>query len=105
MDTFIILSKYTSQGRKFATPEDARRRWNTIAASLENTLKGKVQSHYVTMGGYDSVVTFVIPPGQHFTLLKCLTILQEPGDVEITVLQAWEFDQFAPPAKEKGKKK
>jgi uncharacterized protein with GYD domain len=105
MDTFIILSKYTSQGRKYAKPELARKRWEVIAASLEKTLKGKVQSHYVTMGGFDSVVTFSIPPGQDFHMFQCLNFLQEPGDVEITVMRAWEFDQFAPPSAKEAKKK
>lgn len=99
MDTYIILSKYTPEGRKHAKPDDARRRWQVIAASLQNTLKGKVQSHYVTMGGYDSVVTFSIPPGQDFHMFQCLIGLQAPGDVEITVMRAWDFDQFAPLAK------
>jgi uncharacterized protein with GYD domain len=96
MDTFIILSKYTSQGRKYANPDDARKRWDVIAASLAKTLKGEVKSHYVTMGGYDSVVTFSVPPGQDFHIFQCLNFLQAPGDVEITLLRAWEFDAFAP---------
>lgn len=99
MDTFIILSKYTSEGRKYDTPEAARKRWNTIAASLEKTLNGKVLAHYVAMGEYDSVVIFSIPPGQDFRVLQCLKVLQQPGDVEIKVMKAWEFDQFAPLAK------
>jgi uncharacterized protein with GYD domain len=103
MDTFIILSNYTSEGRKHATPDRARKRWDVIATSLEKTLNGKVQSHYVTMGGYDSVVTVAIPPGQDFLFFRCLTSLQEPGDVEITVLRAWEFDEFAPATKKKRK--
>ncbi len=98
-DTFIILSKYTSQGRKFAKPEAARKRWGVIAASLKNTLKGEVQSHYVTMGGYDSIVTVSIAPNQDFKMFQCLTALQEPGDVEISVMRAWDFDKFAPPPK------
>lgn len=104
MDTYIILSKYTSEGRKYARPEHARRRWEVIAASLEKTLKGKVQSHFVTQGGYDSVVTFSIPPGQDFKMFQCLTFLQEPGDVEITVLRAWDFDKYAPPGEQEAKK-
>jgi uncharacterized protein with GYD domain len=96
MDTHIILSKYTSQGRQYVTPGAARTRWDIIAASLQNTLKGQVLSHYVTMGGYDSVVIFAIPPNQDYELFRCLTALLQPGDVEITVLRAWEFDKFAP---------
>ena len=99
MDTFVILSKYTPGGRKYAKPDQARKRWEFIAASLQNTLKGKVLAHYVTMGPYDSVVIIEIPPGRHFQLLQCLIPLQEPGDVELTVMPAWEFDTFAPPAK------
>ena len=99
MDTFIILSKYTPEGRKYAGPDLARKRWAVIAASLEKTLQGKVLSHHVTMGNYDSVVIFAIPPGRQFQLFQCLIALQVPGDVEITVMPAWEFDTFAPPAK------
>lgn len=99
MDTYIILSKYTSQGWKYATPDDARKRWDVIAASLQKTLNGKIHAHYVTMGGYDSVVIFAIPPGQDFRFFQCLRFLQQPGDVEITALRAWEFDAFAPPKK------
>ena len=105
MDTFIILSKYTSQGRKYARPEHARKRWEVIAASLEKTLKGKVLSHYVTLGGYDSVVTVAIPPGQDLHMFQCLTFLQEPGDVDLTVMRAWEFDEYAPPVEPKAKQK
>ncbi|HLZ01986.1 MAG TPA: GYD domain-containing protein [Bradyrhizobium sp.] len=99
MDTFIILSKYTSEGRKYATPEAARKRWTTIAASLEKTLGGKVLSHHVTMGDYDSVVIVTIQPNQDFRMFQCLNLLQQPGDVDITVMKAWDFDQFAPLAK------
>jgi hypothetical protein len=45
------------------------------------------------------VVTFSIPPGQDFHMFQCLIGLQAPGDVEITVMRAWDFDQFAPLAK------
>lgn len=99
MDTYIILSKYTPAGRKYARPEHARKRFEVIAASLQKTLQGKVLSHYVTMGNYDSVLTFAIQPGRQFQLFQCLVGAQEPGDVEITVMPAWEFDTFAPPAK------
>jgi len=99
MDTYIILSKYTPAGRQYAMPIPARKRWEVIAASLQSTLKGTIHSHHVTMGGYDSVVTFSIPPGQEFHLFQCLIALQQPGDVEITVMRAWDFDTFAPPAK------
>ena len=95
MDTFIVLAKYTSQGRKFFTPEDARKRWGLIAESLEKQ-GGNVQSHFVTMGGYDSVVTFQFPSGRDFTLFQCLNYLQAPGDIEVIVLRAWQFSQFAP---------
>ena len=97
MDTYVVLAKYTSEGRKFATPDHARKRWDTIANSLKSTLGGELQSHYVTMGGYDAVVTFRIPPGRDFQLFQCFVYLQVPGDIEITVLRAWEFNQFAPP--------
>ena len=60
MDTYVILSKYTSQGRKYATADQARKRWDVIAASLQSTLKGTILSHYVTLGSYDSVVTFTL---------------------------------------------
>ena len=99
MDTYVILSKYTSEGWKYAGPDDARKRWEVIAASLQKTLNGKVLAHYVCMGGYDSVVIVAIPPGQDFHILQCLRFLQQPGDVDITVLRAWEFDVFAPPKK------
>lgn len=99
MDTFVILSKYTREGRKFARPEYARKRWETIAASLQKTLNGKVIANYVTMGPYDSVVIIEIPPGRQLQLFQCLIPVQEPGDVELTVMPAWEFDAFAPPAK------
>ncbi len=99
MDTFVILSKYTPEGRKYAKPDLARKRWEVIAASLKKTLNGQILSHYVTLGGYDSVVIFSIPPGQHFHMFQCLIALQEPGDVELTVMPAWDFDQFAPPVK------
>lgn len=102
MDTFIVLSKYTPQGRKYAKPEYARKRWEVIAASLEKTLQGKVLSHYVTMGDYDSVLTIAIPSSRHLQLFQCLIPVQEPGDVELTVMRAWEFDEFAPkPGQEK----
>jgi len=29
-------------------------------------------------------------------MFQCLIALQAPGDVEITVMPAWEFDFFAP---------
>ncbi len=96
MDTYVVLMRYTSEGRKFATADHARKRWSTIEASLKNTLQGEVLSHYVTMGAYDAVVTFRIPPGRDFQLFQCLIYLQVPGDVEIAVLRAWEFNQFAP---------
>ena len=96
MDTFVILSKYTPAGRKYANPDDARKRWAVIAASLQKTLSGKIHSHHVTMGSYDSVVIFSIPPGQQFHMFQCLIALQAPGDVEITVMPAWDFDFFAP---------
>lgn len=99
-DIFIILSKYTTAGRKFAKPEYARKRFETIAASLQRTLNGRVLSHYVTLGNYDSVLTFEIPPGRQLQLYQCLVGAQEPGDVEITVMPAWEFDKYAPPAKQ-----
>jgi uncharacterized protein with GYD domain len=95
-DTYIVLSKYTSAGRQYARPEHARRRWEVIEHSLRNTLKGTILSHHVTMGGYDSVVIFTIPPGQDFHLFQCLVALQQPGDVEITILRGWDFDKFAP---------
>jgi uncharacterized protein with GYD domain len=98
MDTYVILSKYTSQGRQYATPDQARKRWDVIAASLKSTLQGTILSHYVTLGAYDSVLTFTIPPNQDFRFLQCINQLLKPGDVEITILRAWEFDQFAPPA-------
>ena len=97
MDTYVILSKYTSLGRKHAKPDHARKRWDLVAYSLQTTLKGKIHSHHVTMGGYDSVVIFSIPAGRDFQLFQCLIALQEPGDVEITIMRAWEFDTFAPP--------
>jgi uncharacterized protein with GYD domain len=99
-DTYVVLMRYTSEGRKHALPEHARKRWTTIEASLRNTLKGEVLSHYVTMGAYDSIVTFRIPsePGIDFVLFQCLVYLQVPGDIEVTVMRAWEFNQFAPPA-------
>jgi uncharacterized protein with GYD domain len=99
MDTFVILSKYTPAGRKYANPNDARKRWDVIEASLKNTLGGTVIAHYVTLGPYDSVLIFAIRPAQHFHLFQCLVAAQEPGDVEITVMPAWEFNQFAPAAK------
>jgi uncharacterized protein with GYD domain len=101
MDTYVVLMRYTSEGRKFATPVHARKRWTTIETSLKNTLRGEVLSHYVTMGAYDSVVTFRIPtddPERDFALFQCLIYLQVPGDIEVTVLRAWEFNQFAPVA-------
>jgi uncharacterized protein with GYD domain len=99
MDTFVILSKYTPEGRKYARPDLARKRWDVIAASLQKTLGGAVLAHYVTLGPYDSLAIISIRPAQHFHMFQCLVAAQEPGDVEITVMPAWEFDQFAPPAK------
>jgi uncharacterized protein with GYD domain len=99
MDTYIILSKYTSLGWKYAAPDDARKRWDVIAASLQKTLNGTVLANYVSMGGYDSVTIIAIPPGQDFQIFQCMRFLQQPGDVEITVLRAWEFDAYAPPKK------
>ena len=96
MDTFVILSKYTPAGRKYANPDDARKRWAVIAASLQKTLNGKIHSHHVTLGSYDSVVIFSIPAGQLLHMFQCLIALQAPGDVEITVMPAWDFDVFAP---------
>jgi uncharacterized protein with GYD domain len=99
MDTFVILSKYTPAGRKYSKPDDARKRWDVIENSLKKTLGGTVIAHYVTLGPYDSVLIFAIRPSQHFQLFQCLVAAQEPGDVELTVMPAWEFNQFAPPAK------
>jgi uncharacterized protein with GYD domain len=95
-DTYIILSKYTSEGRKHQRPDHARQRWEVIEHSLRNTLKGTVLSHHVTMGGYDSVVIFTLPPGQDFHLFQCIVLAQQPGDVELTILRGWDFDKFAP---------
>jgi uncharacterized protein with GYD domain len=100
MDTYIVLLKYTSAGRRFAGPEYARRRWELIETSLKQTLKGEVLSSFVSMGEYDAVVTFSIPPHQDFHLFQCLQTLQEPGDVELTVLRAWTFEEFAGKAKQ-----
>ena len=97
MDTFVILSKYTPAGRKYANPDDARKRWEVIAASLQKTLNGKPLAlrhpGELRFGG-----DFSIPPGQQFQMFQCLIALQAPGDVEITVMPAWDFD-FRSPAK------
>lgn len=94
VDIYVFLMKYTEAGVKYADAEHSKARWKQIESSLQGTLGGKVLSHYVCTGPYDAVVTVQVKPGQDFQIFQCLRILRAVGDVEITVLRAFEFGQF-----------
>jgi uncharacterized protein with GYD domain len=94
MDIYVFLVKYTQAGVKYGDAEHAKSRWQQIEASLQRTLGGRLISHYVCLGPYDGVVTLEVPPGRDFQLFQCLRGIRAVGDIELTVLRAFDFRVF-----------
>jgi uncharacterized protein with GYD domain len=93
VDRYIFLLKLVG---KFGSDADIAGRLRTILDSLEKTLRGKLISLHGTMGEYDFVAIVDIPKDQDPTIFSCLKALRAPGDVELTILRAFEYRQIYP---------
>jgi uncharacterized protein with GYD domain len=71
-------------------------RLEVILASLDKTLHGNLVSLHATMGEYDFVAIVDIPKDQDLTIYDCLKALRSPGDVEITILRAFDYREAYP---------
>lgn len=96
MNGYVVLIRYTPTGAQFATPADARRRLQRALQSATETLGGRLLSLDATLGVYDYVARLDVPPGQDLTILQCKNLLCSPGDIEVTVLRAFGFDDVFP---------
>ena len=95
MDRYIFLLRLVG---KFGDKADITSRLRLILASLNNTLSGTLLSLHATLGEYDFVAIVDIPAGQDLTVMDCLKALRSPGDVEITILRAFDYQKAYPEA-------
>lgn len=93
MHTYIVLMKLTDQGIKAA--KDAPDRIESAINSLE-TLGGKVNGFYATLGEYDYVACVDAP--NEAVVMRFLLALGSAGDVRTTTMKALsrgEFEEIA----------
>ena len=93
MDRYIFLLRLVG---KFGDNSQITSRLRVILDSLENTLHGRLVSLHATMGEYDFVAIVDIPKDQDLTVFDCLKALRSPGDVELTILRAFEHREAYP---------
>jgi uncharacterized protein with GYD domain len=93
VDRYIFLLKLVG---KFGADPELGERLQTILTSLKNTLNGRLVSLHATMGEYDFVAIVDIPEGQDKLLYSCLKALRSPGDIDLTILRAFDYQQIFP---------
>ncbi|HEX3036939.1 MAG TPA: GYD domain-containing protein [Thermodesulfobacteriota bacterium] len=89
MNTYILLSKLTSEGRK--TIKDRPDRIREVDKELEN-MNVRVVEQYATLGPYDFVNIVEAPDNE--TISKVSVDLCSRGTVEIMTLAAISVDSF-----------
>lgn len=89
MPTYVMLVNWTDQGVRHI--EDNPKRVDATRKSLEE-MGGKFLSVYMTMGGYDLVITYEAPDDAvavRFTLM-----LEKQGYVRTTSLRAFPEEAY-----------
>lgn len=98
MDRYIFLLRLVG---KFGDKSAIGSRLRVILDSLEKTLRGRLVSLHATMGEHDFVAIVDIPKDQDLTILDCLKALRSPGDVELTILRAFDYREAYPETPQK----
>jgi uncharacterized protein with GYD domain len=95
VDKYIFLLKLVG---RFGAKSDVESRLRLVLNSLEQTLRGRLIALHATMGEYDFVAIADIPADQDKRLFDCLVGLRGPGDVEVTILRAFDYLEIYPGA-------
>jgi uncharacterized protein with GYD domain len=93
MDRYIFLLRLVG---KFGDKTEIASRLRLILDSLEHTLRGRLISLHATLGEYDFVAIVDIPEGQDMIVFDCLKLMRSPGDVDLTILRAFDYRQVYP---------
>jgi len=89
-DRYIFLLTFVG---KLGDSAAIASRLKVILESLKKTLSGELVSLHVTMGDYDFVAIVDIPKDKDRTILDCLRLLRSPGDIRVTILRAFDYQQ------------
>lgn len=89
MSTYIVLMKLTDQGIR--TVQDTPERIETSVNSLE-TLGGKVEGFYATLGEYDYIACIDAP--NEAIVMRFLLGLGAAGEVRTTTMKALSRAEF-----------
>ncbi len=89
MSTYIVLMKLTDQGIR--TVQDTPERIETSVNSLE-TLGGKVDGFYATLGEYDYIACIDAP--NEAIVMRFLLGLGAAGEVRTTTMKALSRAEF-----------
>ena len=89
MPTYILLSRFTQQGRQRI--KDGPARIEAARKTLES-LGGKLQSLHLTLGQYDSIAVVEVPDDE--ALAKFSIAVGSQGNVQIESLRAFDEKQY-----------
>ncbi len=89
MPTYILLSRFTQQGRK--SIKDGPARIEAARKTLES-LGGKIRSIHLTLGQYDSVAVVEAPDDE--ALARFSIAVGAKGNVQIESLRAFDEKQY-----------
>jgi uncharacterized protein with GYD domain len=89
MPTYILLTRFTQQGRK--NIKDGPARIEAARKTLES-LGGKIRSIHLTLGQYDSVAVVEAPDDEALARFSIATGAK--GNVQIESLRAFDEKQY-----------
>lgn len=89
MSTYIMLINWTDQGIRAV--KDSPSRLDAARAALEG-VGGKLESFFMTLGGYDMVVVFTAPDDA--AAAKFAVGLGQRGNVRTQTLKAFEEAEY-----------
>ncbi len=89
MPTYIVLARFTQQGRERIKDGPAR---IEAARKTLDSLGGKLRSIHLTMGQYDSVAVVEAPNDE--ALAKFSIAVSAQGNVQLESLRAFDENQY-----------
>ncbi len=89
MPTYILLSRFTQQGRESIKDGPAR---IEVARKTLESLGGKIRSIHLTLGQYDSVAVVEAPDDE--ALARFSMVVGARGNVQIESLRAFDEKQY-----------
>ncbi len=89
MPTYILLSRFTQQGRE--NIKDSPARIEAARKTLES-LGGKIRSIHLTLGQYDAVLVVDAPDDE--SIARFSISVGAKGNVQIESLRAFDEKQF-----------